>query len=218
MAADEQARQRWARELHDETLQGLGGLQMLLSSALRQPDAERRESAVRATLEHIGQEINNLRNLITELRPAELDELGLESALEALIDRRASQSELQVVVDIDMGTGYGGAPKRIDAAVEGAIYRLVQEALTNASKHAAASRVDLVVRTIPGAVELIVKDDGRGFDPADPTNGFGVMGMRERVALVGGTFELDSVADAGTTLRAVLPISENTGDTAVVAD
>src|SRR3954449_6074529 len=210
-------RQRWARELHDETLQGLGGLQMLLSSALRQPDSERRESAVRATLEHIGREIDNLRNLITELRPAELDELGLESAVEALAHRREAQSGLKVVIDIDLGTGYGGAPKRIDPTVESTIYRLVQEALTNSTKHAEATRADISIHAIPGAVELVVKDDGRGFDPIDATSGFGLMGMRERVALVHGTFEVDSIRDAGTTLRAVLPISENTGETEVVS-
>jgi signal transduction histidine kinase len=202
-------RQRWARELHDETLQGLGGLQMLLSSALRQPDPERRDLAVRSTLDHIGREIDNLRNLITELRPAELDELGLESAIEALAHRREAQSALQVVIDIDLGSGYGGAPKRLDTALESAIYRLVQEALTNAAKHADATRADVRVHAIPGAIELIVSDDGHGFDPTDATSGFGLMGMRERVALVHGTFAIDSVRDAGTTIRAVLPISED---------
>lgn len=210
-------RQRWARELHDETLQGLGGLQMLLSSALRQPDAPRREAAVRSTLDHIGQEIDNLRNLITELRPAELDELGLESALEALAHRREAQTGLQVVIDLDLGTGHGGGPRRIDPAVESTLYRLVQEALSNAAKHAHAKRADVCLRSMPGAVELIVKDDGRGFDPEARTDGFGLMGMRERVALVRGTLEISSAEGAGTTLRAVLPVSENSDDPSVVA-
>src|SRR3954471_8468474 len=209
-------RQRWARELHDETLQGLGGLQMLLSSALRQRDPERRDSAVRSTLEHIGREIDNLRNLITELRPAELDELGLESAVEALVHRRETQSGMKVVSEIDLGTGYGGAPRRIDPAVESTLYRLVQEALTNAAKHAHAERVDIKLAGITGAVELIVKDNGKGFDPSAATSGFGLMGMRERVALVRGTFEVDSGPDSGTTLRVVLPIGES-AETSVVA-
>lgn len=210
-------RRRWARELHDETLQGLGGLQMLLSSALRLPDPERRDSAVRATLEHIGTEIDNLRNLITELRPAELDELGLESALESLAHRREAQSGMKVVMDMDLGTGYGGAPRRIDPAVESTIYRLVQEALSNAAKHADAERVDVKLTATPGAVEVLIKDDGRGFDMSVRTDGFGLMGMRERAALVRGTLEVESVPDAGTTLRAVLPISESIGDASVVA-
>ena len=212
----ESERRRWARELHDETLQGLGGLQMLLSSALRMPDPGRREAAVRATLEHIGREIDNLRNLITELRPAELDELGLESALEALVHRREAADGPKVALSIDLGEGYAGAPRRIDPAVESTIYRLVQEGLSNASKHAHADRVDVTVAAIPGAVRLLVRDDGRGFDPAAETTGFGLMGMRERVGLVGGTFEIESAPDAGTTLRVVLPITETPADEATV--
>jgi signal transduction histidine kinase len=213
----EQERQRWARELHDETLQGLGGLQMLLSSALRQPDAESRESAVRSTLEHIGQEIDNLRNLITELRPAELDELGLESALEALAHRRSERSGLRVTLDIELGTGYGGAARRLDPAIESTVYRLVQESLSNASKHAKATRADVTLTAAPGAVALTVRDDGRGFDAAAPVNGFGLVGMRERVALVGGSIEIESAPGEGTQVRAVLPVADEPPDTAVVA-
>src|SRR4051794_4524262 len=123
----ETERRRWARELHDETLQGLGGLQMMLSSALRQPDPERREATVRSTLEHIGHEIESLRNLITELRPAELDELGLESALEALAHRREASSGMRVAIDIDLGSGYGGAPPRPDPPGRSTIYPPVLE-------------------------------------------------------------------------------------------
>jgi signal transduction histidine kinase len=201
-------RQRWARELHDETLQGLGSLQLLLSSALRQPDAERREAAVRSTLEHVSREINNLRNLITELRPAELDELGLESALESLAHRREEQSGMKVVIDIDLGNGYGGAPRRLDAATENTVYRLVQEALSNATKHAHAGRADVRVTALPGTIELVVSDNGRGFDPTQSTTGFGLLGMRERVELGRGTFELDSEPQAGTTLHVTLPLGD----------
>ena len=213
----EQERQRWARELHDETLQGLGGLQMLLSSALRQPDAERREKAVRDTLEHVSREIDNLRNLITELRPAELDELGLESALEALAHRRTERNGLRVHMEIDLGAGYGGAPRRLDPAIESTIYRLVQEALSNAAKHADATRVDVSLQSSPGFIDLVVHDDGRGFDPEAPVTGFGLLGMRERIALVRGTLELRSAPGEGTTLHATLPVVDDPGDTDVVA-
>jgi signal transduction histidine kinase len=202
----EQERTRWARELHDETLQGLGGLQLLLSSALRQRDPERREQAVRETLEHVSHEIDNLRNLITELRPAELDELGLESALESLAHRRGEQG-LRAELDVDLGTGHGGAPRRLDPQVESTVYRLVQEALSNAAKHADAERVSVQVSMRAHAVEVVVRDNGRGFDPAEPSAGFGLVGMRERVALVGGSFDVES-GPGGTTVRAVLPVSE----------
>ena len=201
-------RQRWARELHDETLQGLGGLQLLLSSALRQPDAEKREEAVRATLDHIGREIDNLRNLITELRPAELDELGLESALESLAHRREEISGMKVVMEVDLGNGNAGAPRRLDPPLENTIYRLVQEGLSNAAKHAEADRVDVRLSALPGALELIMGDNGRGFDPNERTAGFGLVGMRERVALGGGTFELESAKSEGTTLHVVLPVPD----------
>jgi signal transduction histidine kinase len=201
-------RQRWARELHDETLQGLGSLQMLLSSALRQPDAEKREQAVRSTLEHVSSEIDKLRNLITELRPAELDELGLESALESLAHRRQEQSGMEVALDIDLGDGQGGEPRRLDPPTENTIYRLVQEALSNAAKHAQAERADIRVTALPGTIELVVSDNGHGFDPGESTSGFGLLGMRERVELGRGTFQLESVLDAGTTLHVTLPFSD----------
>ena len=195
-------RQRWARELHDETLQGLGSLQLLLSSALRQKDPDKRDDAVRSTLDHIGREIHNLRNLITELRPAELDELGLESALESLAHRREEQTGMKVAVDIDLDG-------RLDATAEATLYRLVQEALSNAAKHAEADRVDVRLTALPGVVELVVSDNGRGFDLTRSTDGFGLMGIRERVELARGTFELDSALDAGTTLHVTLPVTDD---------
>lgn len=195
-------RQRWARELHDETLQGLGSLQLLMSSALRQKDPDKRDEAVRSTLEHIGREIHNLRNLITELRPAELDELGLESAVESLAHRREEQTGIKVNVDIDLDG-------RLDATAEATLYRLTQEALSNAAKHAQADRVDVRLTALPGAVELLVSDNGRGFDPSQRTSGFGLLGMRERVELARGTFGLESVPDTGTTLHVTLPVSDS---------
>ena len=202
LEAAEQERSRWARELHDETLQGLGGLQLLLASALRKGDADTREAAMRQALEHISGEIDGLRNLITELRPAELDELGLQSALEALAERREAREGLKVGLDMDLA----GGDRRLTPAVESTIYRVAQEALTNAAKHAGADRAEVRLVFEHDAVELTVTDDGIGFDPAAATNGFGLVGMRERVALVRGTFELVSAPGAGTTLRVTVPL------------
>jgi signal transduction histidine kinase len=206
LEAAEQERTRWARELHDETLQGLGGLQVLLASALRKGDADAREAAMRQALEHISGEIDNLRNLITELRPAELDELGLESALEALAERRAARDGLRVVLDVDLAGEDGD--RRLARQTESTIYRIVQEALTNASKHADATRVDVRLAFAYDTVEVVIADDGQGFDLATVGGGFGVVGMRERIALVRGTFEIDSRPGAGTTVRATLPVAQ----------
>jgi signal transduction histidine kinase len=204
LEAAEQERSRWARELHDETLQGLGGLQMLLASVLRKGDAEAREAAMRQALEHISGEIDSLRTLITELRPAELDELGLESALEALAERRAARDGIEVVLDVDLPGEDGD--RRLERQTESTIYRIVQEALTNAAKHAEAKRVEVRLGFASDRLELVISDDGRGFDPVNTGGGFGLLGMRERIALVRGTFEIDSRPGAGTTLRATLPV------------
>ena len=92
----------------------------------------------------------------------------------------------------------------LDPELRTAVYRLVQEALTNAGRHARAQRVDVRITRATEALEVVVADDGQGFDAAAPTEGFGVAGMRERAALMGGTLELGS-SSAGTTVRAVLP-------------
>jgi signal transduction histidine kinase len=203
LASAEHERRRWARELHDETLQGLGALQMLLSSALRRSDPAQVETAVRAAVGEIGTEIEKLRTLITELRPAALDELGLQPALESLADRVAAVEGVVVSTDVALEDATGEAG-RLPPELETALYRLVQEALTNVVKHARAERVEVTVRARDGRVELTVRDDGRGFDPEAPRAGFGLLGMQERVVLAGGSLELTSVPGGGTTVHATL--------------
>jgi len=198
--AAEQERRRWARELHDETLQGLGALQMMLASAAREASADKREAIVREAADQTRREIERLRLLIVELRPAELDELGLEPALEALAHRRASDG-LSVEVAADLGG------ERLAPSVESAVYRIVQEALTNAAKHADSAYATVSLSSSPGVIEVSVRDDGRGFDPGAPASGFGLVGMRERAALLGGRVEVTSALGEGTTVRAILPRS-----------
>jgi signal transduction histidine kinase len=200
LAAADAERRRWARELHDETLQGLGGLQVLLSSALRRGDAERREEAMRQAVEHIAREIENLRAIITELRPAALDELGLATAIEGLLDRHREQSGFEIEAELSLPD----STDRLDDELESAVYRLLQEALTNVAKHAQAHSVRVVVGESEGRVQLEVRDDGAGFDPETVSRGFGLAGMRERVGLEGGTLSIDS-GDEGTRLRASIP-------------
>lgn len=200
MAAAEQERRRWARELHDETLQGLAGLQVLLSSSLRRSETASLEPAVRAAVEQIGTEIEKLRMLITELRPAALDELGLQPAIESLASRVAAVEGLEIETEVSVGAD--GA--RLPPDLETTVYRLVQEALTNVVKHARAERVTIEIAAVDGAVEVLVRDDGEGFDPAAPRDGFGLTGMRERVGLAEGTLAIDSRPDEGTTVRATL--------------
>lgn len=201
LAAAEEERRRWARELHDETLQALGALQVLLSSALRAGTPEGLEQAVRDAIEHIGTEIQSLRTLITELRPAALDEMGLAPAIESLGDRLATVEGLEVDVDVEV-------EGRLGQELETTVYRLVQETLSNAAKHARAERVGVRVAVDHDVVRVEVTDDGRGFDPGAPTEGFGLVGIRERVALAGGQLEIES-GTSGTVVRAALPVERS---------
>jgi len=206
----ERERQRWARELHDETLQGLGGLRVLLSSGLRGSGEDLSDAARRAVAQ-IGEEIRNLRALITELRPAALDELGLVPAIETLAQRTATTEGLTLETNIDLRLE---GETRLEPEVESAVYRLAQEALTNVVKHARANRVEMNLTREDSAVVLTVSDDGIGFDPDGSGPGFGLIGMRERVSLTGGRLEIESQGGAGTTLRATLPVRFRNGASA----
>ena len=205
LAAAEAERTRWARELHDETLQRLAALQIALSYARRSGLRERMEEAIDNARGLLESEIANLRSLISELRPPTLDELGLSTALEALGARATSQG-MDVDVSVEMASGLnGGAIARHTAELETAIYRLVQEALTNAATHGKARRTVVEVQESEGAVHVSVRDDGDGFDTAAQTDGFGLLGMRERVDMVDGDLQIDSGA-GGTTVNAVFPV------------
>jgi signal transduction histidine kinase len=206
LAASEQERRRWARELHDETLQSLGALQVILSSALARGSPDSLEAAVRDAISQISSEIGNLRNLITELRPASLDDLGLAAAIEGLAERTSTVEGIAVETRLDLAVD--GEPHRLAPQLETTIYRLVQEALTNVAKHAVAEHVQVEVRMLGGAVEVEVRDDGVGFDPQSATDGFGLIGMRERTELAGGSLEIGSTAGEGTTVRATLPVEQ----------
>jgi signal transduction histidine kinase len=203
MAAADAERSRWARELHDETLQGLGALRLLLAATQRRGDAKQTELAVEEAIDHIEEEIGNLHAIINDLRPAALDELGLRPALEALLERRSDHGALTIVAELTLPS-----PMDVEAdlgpEVESAVYRLVQEALTNVVRHANARNVRVAVTAVGGAVSVVVQDDGVGFAPHPGEAGFGLAGMRERVLLAGGTVTIESGED-GTVVRAELP-------------
>jgi signal transduction histidine kinase len=199
IAAADAERSRWARELHDQTLQSLGALRVLLASALRREDAEVNEAAMHQAIADIELEVENLRAIITDLRPSMLDDLGLVPAIEALIDRRREDGlEITSAVSLQGSTDLALTPE-----LETTIYRLIQEALTNVVKHAAARHVDVAVRAGGEGIVIEVRDDGRGFDERAVTAGFGLAGMRERVYLSGGQLHVTS-ADGGTLVRATI--------------
>lgn len=213
MEARERERTRWAREIHDETVQGLGALRLGLANARDLGDQEALSAAVDTVLEGLGAEIDGLRHLITELRPAALDELGIAPAIQALARRAQAIDGLEIETNIKLE---GGEEERLDPELESTIYRVVQEALTNVSKHAKATRAVISVREGNGSITATVTDDGQGLPeggasrartPEDELKGgFGVSGMRERAELVGGELELVPAPGGGTTMRLSVPL------------
>ena len=202
--ATEEERRRWARELHDETLQGLGAVRLALAAARKTEDPARWRSALDLAITELDTEIANVRGIISDVRPAALDELGAAAALESLVERmRRRGVEVDLKVDLDFESGR--APSRHEEETETAIYRIVQESLTNAIKHAQADRVAVAVVEDEGLVTLRIRDEGRGFDRARSASGFGLVSMRERAESLGGTLTLEAVPGAGTTVTARIP-------------
>jgi len=200
VSAQEQERRRLARELHDETGQALTSILLGLrtieeadgETELRAAIAEVRD-LVRATLQDV-------RQLAVELRPKALDDFGLVAALERLTSTFEEQTGIAVVFESTL------PPGRLPPEVETALYRIVQESLTNIVKHARAGRVSILVGRKADSVTVVVEDDGVGFDPARTREeGLGLIGMRERVSLLGGRLAIESRPGAGTTFVAEVP-------------
>jgi signal transduction histidine kinase len=232
MEARERERTRWAREIHDESIQGIGALRLQLANARDAGDGDKLRGAVDTVLEGLGTEIDQLRHLITELRPAALDDLGLAAALEALARRAQAIDGLEVKTEIELGpaepggtNGDGsseGGGRRLDAELESTIYRVVQEALTNVSRHAEATSAVVSISERGGMVRVSVTDDGKG--PPDASRigprgdglegGFGMSGMRERAELVGGELEMVRAPERGTTVRLSVPLAGRPSATA----
>jgi len=201
----EKERERWARELHDDTLQNLAAIRISLATAL-QSTGERREARIESAAEEamaqLAAQINELNRLINDLRPAALERLGLAGALRALADESSARGGIEVEATIEIGEEPGRDEERL-------VYRLVQEALTNAVKHASASHVTLNVQEGDGEIQIAVRDDGEGFDQSAPTAGRGLTGMRERIELLGGEIEVSSKPGEGTAISARVPLQKS---------
>jgi signal transduction histidine kinase len=212
MEARERERTRWAREIHDESIQGMGALRLRLANARDNEDPQALRETVDMVLDGLGNEIDGLRHLITELRPAALDDLGLAAALQALARRAQAIDGLDVRIEMQLGPEEG---RRLDAELESTIYRIVQEALTNVSRHAEATNALVSISERDGVVRASVTDDGKGLPEADRLGprgdglegGFGMGGMRERAELVGGELEFGPAPTRGTTVRLVVPLA-----------
>ena len=210
LAAAEAERGRWARELHDETLQSLAAVRLMLADAHRSGRLAAIAETVGEALQQLDTDITNLRGLIADLRPPGIDEFGAETAIKALAERFQSKG-LAVDVSVELAGEGRGAVNRRPPDLETAIYRVVQEALTNATKHGLAHRAVVEVTELDDAIHVTVRDDGHGFDPAVKTNGFGLRGMRERAELLDGTLTVHSAPGQGATVEAAFPVRARIG-------
>jgi signal transduction histidine kinase len=209
LAAQEAERKRIARELHDEAGQVLTALLVRLraleADAALAPALAPRVADLRQLAKHLFDEVHRLA---VELRPGALDQLGLVGALESMVREFGARAGVRAEFE---ASGLDGA--RLSGEVEIAVYRVVQEALSNVARHAAASRVAVAVERRDGTLVAIVEDDGRGFDPdralADAPPGrpcLGLFGMQERIALVHGRLTIESAPGSGTTVFAEVPL------------
>lgn len=199
----EQERQHIARELHDEAGQALVGVKLSLQAMGRLVPGE--VPALHEQLKHLRAQVNDaatrLKVLARRLRPPTLDRLGLDMALQQL----AHESSEHYGFDVQIMMHW--LAERLPAETETALFRVTQEALTNVAAHADATAVEIHVSVESGAVGLRISDDGIGFDPEERTPGLGLLGMRERVGMLGGDFRIESAPGAGTTLHISVPLS-----------
>ena len=201
--AQENERRHLARELHDEIGQALTVIQLHLQAALGRGEGAIDPTHLQASLTQVRELVRKTQDLSLSLRPSLLDDLGLPTALDWYARQQASRAGLRIA--------FWSAPleRRLDPALETACFRVAQEAITNVIRHAQAREVTLHLECESAALHLSVHDDGRGFDPPAVLGGrtsLGLLGMQERVALVGGRFACHSSPRHGTAVHAWFPL------------
>ena len=195
LTAQEEERGRISRDLHDQIGQSLTGLLLGLDAAIEQPDRvelARLKDLTSATL-------GDVRRIALDLRPSVLDALGLDAAVRRFARELHERHGLETQVAIHL--------PRLSSVEETVLYRVCQEALTNVVRHARATSVSVVATAGERQIQLVVEDDGTGFDPSAlaPADEVGIVGMRERLQLLGGTLGIETVLGRGTTVHARLP-------------
>jgi signal transduction histidine kinase len=208
VTAQEAERRRIARELHDSLGQYLTALRLGFSAiephCACDPTAQQKLAELKTLAAALGRELNRIA---WELRPMALDDLGLHRAVTQYLEEWAERSRLQVDLEINLHD------RRLPQSVETALFRVLQEAVTNVVKHSGADRVGVILDAADNEVRLIVEDDGHGFDMANGADGrdlgmqrLGLLGVRERLALVGGSLEVESSEQGGTTVYVRIPL------------
>jgi len=199
VGGQEQERRRLSRELHDETGQALTSILLGLKAIEDAQGTERFPAALGELRELVVATLQDVRRLAVELRPKALDDFGLVPALERLTSSFAEQTGIEAHLESRL------PETRLPSEIETVLYRVVQEALTNVVKHAHAEHVSVLLHSRPGRVAVVIEDDGRGFGDREESDGIGLLGMGERVALVGGSFAVESSSGVGTTIAVEVP-------------
>jgi two-component system sensor histidine kinase UhpB len=196
--AQEEERARIARDLHDEVNQSLTGLLLRLEAA-REAAPPELEAELSATKALANQAMTELLSLARQLRPTALDDLGLVAAIGGQVEQLARG-------EVDASLQAEGSFSDLDDDAQLVVYRVAQEALSNAARHSGAGRVEVTLRrSEKGGVSLVVADDGRGFAFEESESGLGIAGMRERALLLGADLVIESRPDRGTTVRLTIP-------------
>jgi signal transduction histidine kinase len=201
--AQEVERRHLARELHDEVAQALTAAKINLKAAMA--DAG---SAISGRLQEtaliLDRLLGQVRQISLDLRPSMLDDLGLVPALRALLDEQARRASIKVHFTAE------DEPKDLDPEIQITCFRIAQEAITNALRHANATRIDVSLDRKNGNLHLVIRDNGLGFDLKSQSDGLGLIGIRERTALVGGRTKIVSSPGKGTTIEVVIPLVSQT--------
>ena len=204
--AQEDERKRIAREMHDQFGEQLTALGLGIRALKDSCGTDARLAPQVAALENVAQQLDqDVDHLVWELRPTALDDLGLRAALANYVQ----DWSIRAGVRADLHTT-GLSADRLTSEIETTLYRIAQEALNNIAKHAQAENVDVILERRPDHVSLIIEDDGVGFDQGNlgaPHQGFGLLGMQERAALVGATVQIESAAGEGTTIIVRMPLA-----------
>lgn len=211
LCAQEEERKKISRELHDEIAQTLTGINVRLATLKTEAAINTKglQKKITSTQQLVEKSVDIVHRFARELRPTVLDDLGLIPALHSFVRSFARRTGLSVHL-----TAFAEVEK-LSGAKRTVLYRIAQEALTNVAKHAQATRVEVSIRKLPDAVCMEVKDNGKSFQVqrvlhAKRNHRLGLLGMRERVEMVGGSFSIESAPGQGTAIRAKLPLANGT--------
>ena len=212
LSAQEEERKRISRELHDVIAQMLTGINVRLATLKKEATADTKgfSQKISSAQRLVERSVDSVHRFARELRPAVLDDLGLIPALYSFMKSFTKETGIH----IRFKTFTPGRVDELDNAQRTVFYRVAQEALTNVARHAHASQVDVCIRKLPCAIGLTIKDNGKSFQTdrvlnAQRNRRLGVLGMRERVEMVGGKFTIESAPGHGTTIQAQIPIKND---------